>query len=67
MVLFSNANHSFVWMDDAKEKSPGIVVTLKRISSFGNFIFPIADIMYIYDHNVYGAFLGNSKYWKDIY
>ena len=29
MVLFSNANHSFVWMDDAKkEKSPGIVITL---------------------------------------
>ena len=63
MALFSNANHSFVWMDDAKEKSPGIVITLERISCFGNFIFPIADNI----HNVYGKFLGNSKYWKDIF
>ena len=34
-----------------------------RISCFGNFIFPIADNI----HNVYGKFLGNSKYWKDIF
>ena len=54
MVLFSNANHSFVWMDDVKEKSPGIVITLLG--------FLVSETLYFQLLIIY-CIMGIANFW----